>query len=175
MKPMMRCTAHCHWSKLQFSRPFKPFVEGSIPSALTRSLPSLEGFFLDGPHSGDDIRSPSMLTKKAFHIWRAFWLGLPARRMGFVALAAGRAVRDGLRPTRRGLVELGRGGHVVIESFDNLARQTVFHNFFEFAHHVGVFGRDQGEGIAGSFGPACPSDTVDIGVGGVRHVEVDDV
>jgi hypothetical protein len=32
-------------------RPFKPFVEGSIPSALTSNPPS-GGFFVERPHKG---------------------------------------------------------------------------------------------------------------------------
>ena len=37
-------------SSMAEQRPFKPFVEGSIPSALTEKPSLLEGFSVDGPH-----------------------------------------------------------------------------------------------------------------------------
>ena len=40
---------------------------------------------------------------------------------------------------------------------------------------VVVFGRDQREGVAGALGAAGATDAVDVGVGRIRHVEVDDV
>jgi hypothetical protein len=49
------------------------------------------------------------------------------------------------------------------------------HDAFELSDHILIFVCDQGERIACALGASCATDAMDVGIGGVRHVEVDDV
>ncbi len=69
----------------------------------------------------------------------------------------------------------GWGGSRVIESFDCLAFQLMSHDLFQRADHVVVIRGDQGEGITTALGASSAPDAMDVGIGGIGHVEVDDV
>ena len=72
-------------------------------------------------------------------------------------------------------VRFGRGGSRVIKVVESLASQRFAHDFFKSPNHVAIIRRDQRECVAGAFGASGASDAMDVCVGGVGHVEVDDV
>lgn len=49
------------------------------------------------------------------------------------------------------------------------------HDLFQRADHIVIIRGDQGEGIAAALCASGTADTMDVGVGGIGHVEVDDV
>ena len=51
----------------------------------------------------------------------------------------------------------------------------MFHDAFECADHVVIFRRDERECVAGALGASRASDAVNISIGGIGHVEVDNV
>jgi hypothetical protein len=65
-------------------------------------------------------------------LWTALWLALGLRRVMW----------SRARAARSGLILLGRGRDSVIEPVDFFARQALAHNFFQFAHHLIIFGGD---------------------------------
>ena len=69
----------------------------------------------------------------------------------------------------------GRGGSRVIKVVESLASQRFAHDFFQRADHVAIIRCDERERVAGAFGAASASDAMDVCVGGVGHIEVDDV
>ena len=56
-----------------------------------------------------------------------------------------------------------------------LTLQLVFHDLFQLADQIAVIRGDKGEGFASALCPARASDTMDIGVGSIMHIKVDDV
>ena len=68
-----------------------------------------------------------------------------------------------------------RSGRRVVEIFERDLLKRMFHDAFERADHVVVFRRDERECVASALGTSCTSDAVDVGIGGIGHVEVDDV
>ena len=69
----------------------------------------------------------------------------------------------------------GWGRSRVVKIVESLASQRFAHDALQSPDHVAVVRRDERECIAGVFGAAGASDAVDVGVGGVGHIEVDDV
>ena len=69
----------------------------------------------------------------------------------------------------------GRGGSRVIKVVESLASQWFAHDALQSPDHVAVIRCDERECIASAFGAAGASDAVDVCVGGVGHVEVDDM
>jgi len=67
------------------------------------------------------------------------------------------------------------GGDGVIKIRESLAFERMSHDALEDTDHVIIFRRDQGEGIAGALGASRAANAMDIGVGGIWHVIVDDV
>ena len=63
----------------------------------------------------------------------------------------------------------------IIESFNRLSFQFLFHDLFKLADHVIVIWSDQGEGVTGALGPASTPDAMDVGISSIGHVEVDDM
>ena len=68
-----------------------------------------------------------------------------------------------------------RSGLVVGESRKPTALDRGLEGSLDLSHHLVVFVGDQGKGIALALGPAGAANPVDVGVGGVRDVIVDDV
>ena len=78
-----------------------------------------------------------------------------------------RAVNRWLRP--------GRSGSLVIEIGQGQFGQRFPHDSLKCPNHVVVFRCDQCESVAGAFRAPGAPDAVDVGVGGIGHVEVDHV
>ena len=69
----------------------------------------------------------------------------------------------------------GRSRSRVVEAFDRLAFQIVPHNLFQFTNHIFVIWRNQGESVACALGASGAANAMDVGIGGVWHVKVDDM
>src|SRR5512141_628050 len=69
----------------------------------------------------------------------------------------------------------GGGGDRVIEVGEDLPLERMPHDALESPDHVVVFGSDKCKGVTGALGTSRAADAMDIGVGGVGHVEVDDM
>ena len=63
----------------------------------------------------------------------------------------------------------------VIKICEGLAFDGSAHDAFERPDHIVIFRRDECERVAGALCASRATDAMDIGVGGVGHVEVDDV
>tara|TARA_B100001013_G_scaffold223691_1_gene136797 strand:- start:199 stop:657 length:459 start_codon:yes stop_codon:yes gene_type:complete len=68
-----------------------------------------------------------------------------------------------------------RGEVAVVEPFQSLSFDLYVQFPFNLADHVGVVGPGEGECFSGLLGPAGAPDAVEVGVGSVREVEVDNV
>ena len=93
-------------------------------------------------------------------------LGKARRRMG----RARRAVPFMSFVTR----PWGRGDRV-IKVREDFALKRMSHDALERPDHVVVFGSDKGKSVSGALGASRAADAMDVGVGGVGHVEVDDM
>ena len=69
----------------------------------------------------------------------------------------------------------GRGWLRVIVVFESDSFERLFHNAFELADHVSIIRCNQSERVACAFRATSSSDSVNVGIGGIRHVEVDDM
>ncbi len=84
----------------------------------------------------------------------------------------------GARGTSPFAMSVGRSrrcGNGVIESFESLTLDGFAHDAVKRTNHIGIFGRDECECIAGAFGASRAPDAMDVGIGGIGHVVVDDV
>jgi hypothetical protein len=63
----------------------------------------------------------------------------------------------------------------VVEVWQSLAFDWSTHNTFESPDHVVILRRDEREGIASTLRASCSSDAMDVSIGGIRHIVVDDV
>jgi len=63
----------------------------------------------------------------------------------------------------------------VVESFELLALQRTAHDLLQRSHHGVVIGHRQRERVSGPLRATGASDAMDIGIGGVGHVVVDDM
>lgn len=68
-----------------------------------------------------------------------------------------------------------RRGKRVVKVCESLAFDWSPHDAFEDPDYVIVFWSDECERVACALGAACAPDTMDVGIGSVRHVEVDDM
>ena len=68
-----------------------------------------------------------------------------------------------------------RGGRRVVKVFECDLLERMFHNAFESPYHIAVFISDERERVTRALCASCASNSVNIGIGGIRHVEVDDV
>ena len=64
---------------------------------------------------------------------------------------------------------------VVVEIWKCLTLEWMSHDALKAADHVIVFRGDQGERVTGALGASSAADTVDVGVGSIGHIVVDDV
>ena len=69
----------------------------------------------------------------------------------------------------------GWGRLRVVVVFERDSFEWFFHNAFEFADHIRIFWCDERERIACTFGATGSSDSVNVGIGCIGHVKVDDV
>lgn len=69
----------------------------------------------------------------------------------------------------------GRRGRRIVKIGENFTLDGSSHDAFEGPDHVPVFIGDQRERVACPLSASRAADTVDVGVGGVWHVEVDDM
>ena len=69
----------------------------------------------------------------------------------------------------------GRRGDRVIIVREYLPLERVPLDAFESPDHVVIFGSNKGKSISGALGTSGAADAMDIGVGGVGHVKVDDM
>lgn len=89
---------------------------------------------------------------------------------------AGRAAIAVGRPRGAGKFRVPAGGGcLVIEILQMAALQRGAQDAFDAAHHAAIFVSRQGKGVARAGGPAGATDAVDIGIGRVRDVIVDDM
>ena len=68
-----------------------------------------------------------------------------------------------------------RRGNGVVESFESLALDGFAHDAIQRPNHIGVFRRDERKSVASAFGASGAPDAMDVGIGGIGHVVVDDV
>ena len=68
-----------------------------------------------------------------------------------------------------------RGGRRVIEVGKSDLFQRLFHNAFEPADHIRILRCDERERVACAFGASRAPDAMDVRIGSVGHVVVDDV
>ena len=68
-----------------------------------------------------------------------------------------------------------RRGNRVVKVWESFAFDRSTHDAFECPDHIVIFRRDERERVAGALGASRATDAMDVGVGGVGHVEVDDV
>lgn len=64
---------------------------------------------------------------------------------------------------------------VVVEVWKCLTLEWMSHDALKAPDHVIVFRGDQGERVTGALGASSAADAVDVGVGSVGHIVVDDV
>ncbi len=93
-------------------------------------------------------------------------LGKARRRMG----RARRAV-----PFMSFVTGPRRRGDRVIKVREDFPFERMSHDALESPDHVVVFGRDKCKSVTGALGAPRAADAMDVGVGGVGHVEVDDM
>ena len=68
-----------------------------------------------------------------------------------------------------------RRGSRVVEVCEGLALDRSAHDAFESPDHVVIFRRDERERVAGALGAAGAPDAMDVGIGRIGHVEVDNM
>ena len=68
-----------------------------------------------------------------------------------------------------------RCGRRVVKVCESLAFEGLPHDPFERPNHIPIFISDQCERVASALGASRASDAVDVGIGSVGHVIVDDV
>ena len=66
-----------------------------------------------------------------------------------------------------------RRGNCVVKIWENLSFNRSSHDAFENPNHIFVFWCNKCERIACALGASCPSDAMNIGIGSIRHIEVD--
>ena len=69
----------------------------------------------------------------------------------------------------------GRGRKRIVEIRKRLAFERLSHNALEGADHIVIFRRDECERVSCALGASRATDAVDVGVGSIRHVVVDDM
>ena len=96
-----------------------------------------------------------------------FWRG---RRFGRTAsVASGCASASSARTSSR------RGGSRVVEIFERFALDGMSHDPFQRADHILILIGDERKRITSPLGATGASDAVDVRIGSVRHVVVDDI
>ena len=92
------------------------------------------------------------------------------RKAGRGGGGAGRAI-----PFTSVMTRPRRRGRCVVEIRQNLAFDGSTHDALQLADHVPVFIGHEGERVTCTLGATRASDAMDVGIGGIWHVEVDDV
>ena len=88
-------------------------------------------------------------------------------------MGAGRGGRCAPRPSVIGRPR--RRGRRVVKVFDSPPFERLAHDAFKLPDQVVIVGRDECERVASPFGAPRATDAMDVGIGGIRHVKVDDV
>lgn len=110
--------------------------------------------------------SNSPISKPLFAFGRKTILREPRRR--------GSGAR-GTSPFAALVTRPRRGGRRVVEVGESLLLQRMSHDTFESPNHILVFIGDQRERVAGALRASRATDAMDVGVGGIGHVVVDNV
>jgi hypothetical protein len=68
-----------------------------------------------------------------------------------------------------------RRGERVVKIWERFAFERLAHDALELADHVVVFRRDESKRVTGALGASRPPDAMDVSIGGIGHIIVDDV
>ena len=68
-----------------------------------------------------------------------------------------------------------RGGCHIVEPSQGEMRQGFTHDLFKRADHILVIRSNQGKGIPCPFHPTGPTNAMDIGIGSIGYVKIDDM
>ena len=68
-----------------------------------------------------------------------------------------------------------RRGRRIIKIIQSQACQRLAHDPFESPDHIVIFGRDECKRVTCTLCAACAPDSMDVGIGGIWHIVVDDM
>src|SRR5688572_13418390 len=138
----------------------------SIPTLQENRIKINEKFGIKNP--------PSTKRKRVIDYVKKSFSSPRRETVTGVAHGCGSRARRALSLTHSGSMPRRRGKGVV-KIIQSQACERFAHDAFQSSNHIVIFGRDESKSVACTLCSARTPDTMDVGVGGIGHIIIDDM